>query len=564
MERRALALVGAGDVIWDWDVTRDRIYTSPEAEQALGLKRGALVCPPIRWLEFLHPNDRDPFRAILEAITKAGRGRIVQDLRMKAADGWYRWYRLRARPVVGTDGSVLRCVGTLSDITDVKTVEERILHDAVHDNLTGLPSRELLIDRLNGVLARSRTDETARPSLFLIDVDGFAAVNEKVGLSVGDSILMTLARRFTRLLKPQDSIARVAGDRFALLLVSEREPERIAAFADQLRRTIRQPVSFGERDIFLTASIGLVIFDGRYRAADDMLSDAELAMHQAKRLGADRIEAFKPAMRQIGTDRLTLETELKRAIEKNEFRMLYQPVIRLEDNSVAGFEATLRWDHPRRGRLRLEEFVEIAEDSGLITDIALIAFDRAAEQLSQWQKSFPTETPLTMSVPIASRELMRQELTGDLRGVLMRRSVVPGSLKIEVAERLLVANPEHATRLLERVAELGVGLVLDQFGAAQSSLVHLRRLRIDAVKTARGVLKADGPGREPALARAIAGLARDLGVDLVADGVDGLPEAEHLKSIGFTHGQGAVFGGAMAAEEATGQLYGAARLAAAQ
>src|SRR4051794_35175516 len=241
VERRALALTGAGDMIWDWDVSSDKVYTSPETETALGLKRGALEGPAARWLDVLHPLDRDRFRAALDGVLEQRRGRLTQDFRLRAPDGHYLWFALKARPVVGSDGEVARLVGTLADVTEFKNAEERLLHDAVHDNLTGLPNRELFLDRLESVLALGKVDQALRPTAIVIDLDRFKQVNDSVGIAVGDSILLTLARRLGRLLKPQDTLARLSGDQFALMLLSEQESERIIAFAETLRKGLRAP-----------------------------------------------------------------------------------------------------------------------------------------------------------------------------------------------------------------------------------------------------------------------------------------------------------------------------------
>ena len=223
VERRALALTGAGDMIWDWDVSGDKVYTSPETESLLGLKRGTLEGPAARWLDVLHPLDRDRFRAALDGVLEQRRGRLTLDFRLRSPDGHYLWFTLKARPVVGSDGEVIRLVGTLTDVTEFKNAEERLLHDAVHDNLTGLPNRELFIDRLENVLAFAKVDPAIKPTVVVIDLDRFKQVNDSVGIAVGDSILLTLARRLGRLLKPQDTLARLSGDQFALILMSERE-----------------------------------------------------------------------------------------------------------------------------------------------------------------------------------------------------------------------------------------------------------------------------------------------------------------------------------------------------
>src|SRR5262249_52426723 len=255
VERRALALTGAGDMIWDWDVSADKVFTSPETEALLGLKRGALQGPAAGWLDVLHPLDRDRFRAALDGVIEQRRGRLQQDFRLRAPDGHYLWLALRARPVVGSDGEVVRLVGTLTDVTEFKNTEERLLHDAVHDNLTGLPNRELFLDRLESVLALAKADQAIRPTVLVIDLDRFKQVNDSVGIAVGDSILLTLARRLSRLLKPQDTLARLGGDQFALILLSERDSERIIGFAETMRRALRAPITFNDREIFITASM---------------------------------------------------------------------------------------------------------------------------------------------------------------------------------------------------------------------------------------------------------------------------------------------------------------------
>src|ERR1700751_231968 len=244
IERRALALTGAGDMIWDWDVSADKVFTSPETEAALGLKHGALEGPAAKWLDVLHQADRDRFRATLDSVLEQRRGRVGQDFRMRTADGHYLWFALRARPVVGSDGDVVRLVGTITDVTEFKTAEERLLHDAVHDNLTGLPNRELFLDRLTAVFGLAKADTALRPTVLVIDLDRFKQVNDSVGMAVGDSILLTLARRLGRLLKPQDTLARLSGDQFSLILLSEKEAQRVTAFAETLRKALRAPITF--------------------------------------------------------------------------------------------------------------------------------------------------------------------------------------------------------------------------------------------------------------------------------------------------------------------------------
>jgi diguanylate cyclase (GGDEF)-like protein/PAS domain S-box-containing protein len=550
LERRALALTGASDIVWDWDVARDQIYTSHEAEQALGLKRGVLETAAAGWLEFLHTADRDRFKMALDSVLEQRRGRIVQEFRLRAEDGHHLWFKLRARPVVGTDGEVLRVVGTITDITDNKIAEERLLHDAVHDNLTSLPNRELFLDRLDAAIALGRADEQLRPTLIVIDLDRFKQVNSSVGMAVGDSILLTIARRLSRLLKPQDTLARISGDQFGMILLSEREPERITAFADTIRRSLRAPIGFGARQIFLTASIGLVLYDGQPRGREELLKDAELAMYHAKQHGADRIEVFKPTMRSSKIDQLTLESDLRRAIERDEVAIFYQPIVRLEDRSIAGFEALLRWNHPRLGRLGPTEFIPLAEETGLISDLGRFVLERAARQLVSWQRLVTATRPLFVSVNVSSRQLLRQDLIQEIKGILSRNLLATGTLKLELTESLVMENPELAAQMLARIRELGAGLSLDDFGTGYSSLAYLQRFPFDTIKIDQQFVRGSGRGARPVILRSIITLAHDLGMEVVAEGAENDSDAVELYQLGCEYAQGYAFGEPMTADEA--------------
>ena len=520
VERRALALTGAGDLIWDWDVSADKVFTSPETEHMLGLKRGTLEGPAATWLEVLHPLDRDRFRASLDGVVEQRRGRLTQDFRLRTVDGHYLWFALKARPVVGSDGEVVRLVGTLTDVTDFKNAEERLLFDAVHDNLTGLPNRELFIDRMEAALGFARAEPQIRPSIVVIDLDRFKQVNNSVGIAVGNSILLTIARRLSRLLKPQDTLSRLAGDQFALIVLSEREPARIVAFAETIRRTLRAPIAFNDREIFLTASIGLALAENHAQRTEEVLKDAELAMYYAKRIGGDRIEIFKPAMRSRKTDRLAMESELRRAIEREEIKVLYQPIVRLEDRAIAGFEALARWDHPKLGRLSPAEFISIAEEIGLIVDLGLFVLDHTARQLAQWQAATRSREPVFASVNVSSRQLLRHDLIQDLRSVLGRTALARGTLKLEITESLVMENPEHAAQMLTRIKELGAGLSLDDFGTGHSSLAYLQRFPFDTIKIDQSFVRTTPRGTRPVILRSIIALAHDLGMEVVAEGAE--------------------------------------------
>ncbi|MRN67724.1 phosphodiesterase PdeA, partial [Brucella sp. 10RB9213] len=467
MERQALAVIGAGDIVWDWDVPRDRVVTTPDIANYLGNTASSLQGPVRNWLPAMHADDRDRFRSTLDAILENRRGRIGQIFRLRANDGHYHWYALRARPVIGSDGEVVRCVGTLVNVTEQKKAEERLLHDAVHDNLTGLPNRELFLDRLSSMMNMARGESNLHPTVFVIDIDRFKQVNDSLGMSAGDTILLTISRRLARLMKPQDTLSRLSSDQFGLLLASEVDPGRIATFAEALRQAVRSPIAYAKREIVLTASIGLITWTKTATTAEDFVKDAELAMFQAKRFGGDRIEPFRPAFRAIGSDKLQLESDLRRALERDEISLVYQPIVKLEEGTVAGFEALMRWEHPRRGAISPSEFIPIAENSGLIVQLGLFAMQRAAEDLFAWQEQFP-KLDLFVSVNLSSTQLIRQDLINDVRSVLSRIHLNPGSLKLELTESVLMENPEQSAYVLARLKAMGIGLSLDDFGTGYS------------------------------------------------------------------------------------------------
>jgi diguanylate cyclase (GGDEF)-like protein/PAS domain S-box-containing protein len=547
LERQALAITGSGDIVWDWDVARDRVVTRPDVSGLLGLPAGSLQGPARAWLPLLHSEDRDTFRTTLDVVLEHKRGRISQDLRLRGADGHYRWFTLRARPVIGSDGEIIRCVGTLAEVTEQKKAEERLMHDAVHDNLTGLPSRELFLNRLEAMISIARTEESVRPTVYFIDIDRFKQVNDSLGISAGDTILLTIARRLHRLLKPRDSLARLGGDQFALMLLSESEPARIASVAEAINHAIRSPITFARREIVLTASIGLVSWTGTQASAEDMVKDAELAVHQAKRLGGDRIEPFRPAFRAAGSDRLQLESDLRRALERHEIKLVYQPIVRLEDRSVAGFEALLRWENPQRGTIPPSDFIPIAESCGLIVPLGLFAMQQAADDLAGWQK-LVGGVPLSVSVNLSSRQLLRRDLVTDVRSVIARSNLEPRCFRLELTESLVMDNPEQSTHVLSRLKRLGIGLSLDDFGTGYSSLSYLTRFPFDTIKIDKSFVD-DATPKRAVLLKSMVNMAHELGLSVVAEGISDESDALELRQMGCEYVQSFMFGAPMPGDQ---------------
>src|SRR5208337_2351022 len=515
-ERRSLAMTGSGEAIFDWDVVNDEIAGAEALEGQLGLKHGTLEGPAAGWLDVLHPLDRDRYTLALDGLLHQRSGRINHDLRLRGSDGHYFWYVLKARPVVGPDGEVVRVIGSLADVTEIKSAEERMLHDAIHDNLTGLPNRELFYDRLTSALYMAQKPGASAPAIMLVDIDGFKAVNDSYGLSMGDSALLAVARRLARDLKPGDTLARLSGDQFGVVILAGPSASDLPARLDGLRTALAAPISFGEREIALTVSIGAAVYDPKLHVkGGDLLADAELALATAKKAGGDRVELFARVMRSQRSDRQMLENDMRHALERGEVTVLFRPIVRLEDRTVAGFQALTRWRHPKLGVLDEDEFASVAESTGVIVDIGAYALETTARELAAWQKALEVSPPIFATVAASSRQLLSHDLLTDVRAALSRHFAQRGSLKIAIAESLVMENPEFAAVLLRRLREIGAALMLDRFGAGYTSLGHLPQYRFDAMRIDASLVRPNAFGTRSPVLRSIVAMAREIGMEVI-------------------------------------------------
>lgn len=552
LQLRALALEGAGAAVWQWNSRRDEIFVSSEVEDALGLHEGELTCRVEQWMQYLHPSDRERFRLLMRSLQEKNGGELQLEFRMRGHEGHFLWYELRAHSVMMPHQRSLRCVGLMRDISTTKHSHERLLSDAVHDSLTGLPNRELFLDRLQIAIARVKDEgNVSPPTVLFVDIDRFKQVNQSFGMVIGDTMLLTIARRLQRHLGPQDSLARLNGDQFAVLLVTENNPQEIALLAERIRRSLRSPMKIGGKEIILTGSIGIAVFDGTQLTHQELVNEAELAMYRAKRSGTDRIEIFKPTMRGERDNRLALESDLRRAIERRQIKILYQPITKLKGEDLSGFEALIRWDHPKHGRLSPDEFIPIAEESDLISELGSYVLNQAVKDAVQWNRILSRpDDPLTVSVNISSKELFRQELYQEVRMILAREQLPENSLRLEVTESLVMENPEVAVEILGWLRNAGASLALDDFGTGYSSLAYLHRFPFDTLKVDRSIVHNVAYGKTgPAILRSVVALANELEMDVVAEGVESEEDVSFLRSIGCGYAQGFYFGEAMSQKD---------------
>ena len=543
VQSRALALAASGSTVWEWNIRRDEIKVGPEVEIALSLMPGELTSKVDDFLKHVHPTDKERFSVMLMSAQERSGVRIKTDFRLRHADNSWRWFDLEAASVPNADGRTLRCLGLMRDISDSKRAHERLLHDAVHCSLTGLPNRELLLDRLKGAIARAKSEQQIKPAIVFIDLDKFKSVNSSFGLVRGDSLLLTVARRLQRHLGPHDTVARVGGDQFAMLFVNERDARNLAPLAERVRRSLRAPIPLGNQEIVLTGSIGISIWDGTQAEDDDLFKEAELAMYRAKQSGSDRIEIFAAGMRRERDGRVEVESDLRKAIEKGQLKVLYQPIVYLPTKELAGFEALVRWEHPKLGLLNPISFVPVAEESDLIIKLGSHVLTRAAKDAARWLTELPrVERPLFVSVNVSSRQIFRPESVQELRHIIGRNIVPAENLRLEITESLVMENPEHAAEVLKVLRGSGVQLALDDFGTGYSSLAYLNRFPFDTIKIDRELVRNSGASNGAAIMRSMVALAHELSKTVVAEGVERADQAAFLRSIGCEYGQGYHFG----------------------
>jgi diguanylate cyclase (GGDEF)-like protein len=558
VERRALALTGSGDFVFDWNIERDRVSVSDELGTRLGERRGALRGSIKRWLDRVHPDDRDRFRTAFDTLVELRRGKVSADIRLTGHDGGFRTFRMRVKPVLGGDGQVTRIVGTLQDVNEDRASRDRLLHDAVHDSLTGLPNKQLFVDRLERALVRARMPNGIKPAVFLVDIDRFMDLEERVGHSAADSVLLAISRRIARIMRPLDTVARLGGDQFGVILASEQAAGKIAETAEQIRKALKSPFNFGDRDLSLTASIGVTIYDGNPVSATDVLRDAELAMYYAKRLGGDRIEAYRASARSIAAYTRASEEDLDRGLRHGEMQVQFQPIMDIHSGLIAGCEALMRWNHPQRGVVPPEEFIPLAERSGLIERLGRLSFEQAASQAREWVSQLPLPEDFFVSVNLSPSQLATETLLNDMKALVNEHRAVAAHLKLEITESQVMANPEHSAYMLAALKQMGLGLALDDFGTGHSSLSYLHRFPFDTIKIpAPFVQMADDSGMshtQVPIIRSVVALATELDLAVIAEGVETIEEIERLQQLNCHYAQGYAFGAAMTGAEFTKRL----------
>jgi diguanylate cyclase (GGDEF)-like protein/PAS domain S-box-containing protein len=542
-QRYALAAAGSNDGLWDWDIPEGALFCSERWKLMLGLSPQTPVVTIGQWVALVHDEDRGSLEAALDAHLRGETAHFEHEYRAHHSDGHVRWMLCRGIAVRDDAGQPVRMAGSQTDVTERRRVQDTLATAARHDHLTGLPNRRLFAELLQRSIAQNARAATPKYAVLFIDLDGFKLVNDSLGHLVGDQFLVAIASRLEANLRPGDALARLGGDEFAVLIEDFATPDEVCLVAERLQRSLVEPISLDGRELYASASIGVVLGGTQYHTVDDVLRDADIAMYRAKGAGRGGYQLFDPLMHANAVHRLTLETELRQAVEREEFSVYYQPIVRLSSSEITGLEALARWTRPDGRKVPPSEFIPVAEETGLIVPLTCFVLREACRQGAAWQRAF--DRSIGVSVNISSRLFGRTDFVEQIERTIAESGIRPGTLHLEITESTLLNSADAVQANFERLRASGVSMYLDDFGTGYSSLSYLQRYPVDALKLDRSFVARMGmPDEDSAVADAIVSLARALGMDLIAEGVECPAHAEHLIALGCPRAQGHLFYGA--------------------
>jgi diguanylate cyclase (GGDEF)-like protein/PAS domain S-box-containing protein len=540
--RLAAVWQGSRDGLWDWDVAHGEVRYSPRWKELLGYAASELPDRAEEWFRRVHPQDLPLLKGALGEVLCGAKPGFELELRMIHRSGAWRWVLCRGARAEGL-GFV---GGSLTDVTALKTAENRLILETSYDRLTGLPNQALFLDRLALALVRSsrRTDQSL--AVLYLDLDRFHTVNDSLGVTAGDELLVEVARRLSGLLRLGDTLARLGADKFALLFDGVRGAREAVDFAQEIARVLAQPLTLNGHEVFAQGSIGIALSRSAADRPEDLLRDAITAMHRAKKDGATVCEVFDPGMNQQAKERLRMESDLRHALERGEFVLHYQPIVALSEGRLSGFEALVRWQHPERGLVRPDLFIPIAEETGLIVPLGSWVLSEACRTMRAFHQDFPQSGHVSVAVNLSGRQFEDGALVGSVAEALEHSTLAPNRLELEMTESVVMARTHQNEERLHSLRDLGIKLLIDDFGTGYSSLSSLQSFPLDSLKIDRSFvsrMEFDEEKRE--IVRTIVSLARTLEMDVVAEGIETKEQLGMLRELGCEYGQGFFFSGAI-------------------
>jgi len=540
-ERYTLAIQGANDGIWDWDLRQNRVYFSPRWKEMFGYQDDEVGSSLEDWLRIVHPDDREYLQQTIAHHLDGLTDHLECEHRMLHKDGSIRWVRTRGKAIKNGGLRPHRIAGSLSDITSLKQAQEQLIFDAYHDALTGLPNRALLLDRLEHAMEhRKRYNEDTLSILFL-DLDQFKVVNDSLGHLAGDRLLTIIAQRLQKLVRSSDTVARLGGDEFVVLLESVKSEAYARNVAERIMEVVKAPVHLEGHEISISASIGIVMVTDDHTQASDVLRDADIAMYRAKSLGKSRFEVFHIDYRHLATERLYIENCLVEALERKEFQIHYQPIYSLSTHQTVGVEALLRLYQDDGEPIPPAVFIPIAEEIGLIKQIGDWVLLESCQKMSDWHRAFTNETPLDLHVNVSVKQFSPQFITR-VQEILNITQLEPSRLKLEITESIFMANIDQVAFIMEQLSAIGIQLQIDDFGTGYSSLGYIRRFPIDTIKLDSLFTQSlEGDDKNSEIVNAIIVLANQLGLEIIAEGIETEVQEDRLVKMKCNFGQGFLF-----------------------
>jgi len=554
-ERYALAAAGSNDGLWDWDVATDALYCSGRWREMIGLDATAPIALLEQWLDHVVEDDRPGLLWALRSHVEGDRSHFEHEYRMRHVDGSTWWVLCRGIAVRDEAGRAIRMAGSQTDITEQRRIRDSLAQAAQHDPLTDLPNRTLFRELLQHAIRQNARQSAPGYAVLFIDLDDFKQVNDTYGHVVGDRFLAAIAGRLQAELRPGDSLARLGGDEFAVLVEDFDTHGAVVAIAERLQRALDEPIRISNQDLPASASIGIVVGTSSYHSVDAILRDADIAMYRAKAAGRGGHELFDPAMYASALSRLRIETELRRALEKNALTVFYQPIVQLPSSEICGVEALVRWERADGRVAQPLEFIPIAEETGLVVPLTYQVLREACHQVAAWQQMY--ERPLDLSVNISSRLFTRPEFIDQVEEAMAESGLLPGSLRLEIPESVLIDHSEVVDQHFQRLRNLQVAVHLDNFGSGYASLSCLQRYPVDALKLDKSFVARMGTANE-GVGGAIVRLARELGMGLIAEGVETAAHVDQLRALDCPHAQGYLFSQPVTAGEMAPLLAAAA------
>jgi diguanylate cyclase (GGDEF)-like protein/PAS domain S-box-containing protein len=554
-ERYALAVRGANDGIWDWDLVTDQIYFSARWHAIVGeWRQHTRDGSPSVWFDRVNADDLPQLRSAITTYLSGGVSHLECEHRLRHADGTWRWVKVRGLAMRGRNGEPIRMAGSVSDITDRRAAQARLQHDALHDALTGLPNRTLFVDRVNHSLRRSTRDPSSGCASLFLDIDRFKFVNDSLSHAAGDTLLIAFAERISAALRPGDTVARLGGDEFTVLLENVVDVGEATEVADRILHSVAEGFEIHGNQLSVSASIGISLSTPGL-SAGDLIRNADIAMYDAKRRGRARSSVFDVMMHRGVLDRLAREVSLRRAVEGSLLRTHYQPIVELSSGRVCGLEALARWPEAWP-TVEPTEFIAIAEETGVIGALGRQVTDTALKSLAGWRQKGLVSDEVCMSVNLSGRQLDDPDLAEQVRRALTAVDLPAHALKLEITESTLIREVERSQKLFSDVCGSGVGLHLDDFGTGYSSLTALHNFPVDTLKLDRSFVAmiAGGDDGDDTIVCSAVALAHSLGLAVIAEGIERADQLQRLRSLGCEYGQGHLFSPALSAEEIDGWL----------